>query len=377
MDTITAMPEESLLTLERLGYQPVKPADQMIFSPYYDRMNGHWSSATCFLCLAAYEGTITAFYKKAGEVLLCLEYDAIAGELVAIPFIGRYTQETVSCAFQILQSDMAALDVPLVVMDIVPWMLPFYDRIGVSWEITDLRSLRDYIYQRSDFLASMESSDNRYRYRYFVRRYAPETITLTKELWRDCIDFMEEFWCPHRDCSSCHYGCPRDTVANVMRDFEHMEADGILVRVDGRPVGFCITNCRNGLGIYQFKMANNHIKGVNEYLLRECFDRFLTDAEEINYTEDMGLEHLRAYKTRLSPHTLQPRLTLRAKSSDRRGDKRRIGDALFPVCAESPAVYLHDCVPRGDVRIFPELSVPDSRQPIQTFRNLYRARLSD
>ncbi len=313
MDIIKVMPEQQLQTLERLGYQRVKPTDQRIFSPYYDQMNGHWSSATCFLCLVAYEGTITAFYKKAGEVLLCLEYDAIADELVAIPFIGRYTQETVSCAFQILQSDMAALGVPLVVMDIVPWMLSFYDKTGVSWEITDLRDLRDYIYQRSDFLASMESSDNRYRYRYFLRRYEPETITLTEEYWRECRDCMEEFWCPHVDCSSCHYGCPRDTVVRVMKEFENMETDGLLVRVGGRPVGFCITTCRNGLGVYQFKHANNHIKGVNEYLLRECFDRFLADAEEINYTEDMGLEHLRTYKVRLSPYTLQPKLTLRAK----------------------------------------------------------------
>ena len=310
LKVINTIPEHLLKQLPQLGYRLVKPEDQRVFDPYYDQMNGHWSSATCFLCLAAYEGVITAFYKKAGEVLLCLEYDATAEELVAIPFIGRYTRETVSRAFQILQSDMAALGVPLVVMDIVPWMLPFYQETGVSWEITDLRSLRDYIYQRPDFLASMESNDSRYRYRYFVRRYAPEIITLTKEHWRDCVDCMEEFWCPHRDCSSCHYGCPRDIVARVIREFEYMETDGLLVRVGGRPVGFCITTCRNGLGVYQFKHADNHIKGVNEYLLRECFDRFLTDAEEINYTEDMGDEGLRAYKSKLAPYTLLPHLTL-------------------------------------------------------------------
>lgn len=313
MPTIKVIREEQLQTLEQLGYQQVKPTDQPIFSPYYDQMNGHWSSATCFLCLVAYEGTITAFYKKAGDVLLCLEYDGTADELVAIPFIGRYTNETVSHAFQILQSDMAALGVPLVVMDIVPWMLSFYDKMGISWEITDLRDLRDYIYQRSDFLASMERSDDRYRYRYFLRRYEPETIVLTKEHARECIDCMEAFWCTRVDCSSCHYGCPRDTVAYVMREFENLETDGLLVRVGGRPVGFCITTCRNGLGVYQHKHADNYIKGVNEYLLRECFDRFLSGAEEINYTEDMGLEHLRAYKSRLSPYTLQPKLILRAK----------------------------------------------------------------
>ena len=60
-----------------------------------------------------------------------------------------------------------------------------------------------------------------------------------------------------------------------------------------------------------FKHTDNHLKGINEYLLRECFTRFLSGAEEINYTADIGDEGLRAYKSKLAPYTLSPSMTLR------------------------------------------------------------------
>ena len=65
------------------------------------------------------------------------------------------------------------------------------------------------------------------------------------------------------------------------------------------------------MGVYLSKRTDNRIKGINEYLLRECFTRFLSGAEEINYTEDMGNEGLRAYKSKLAPYRLSPRITLR------------------------------------------------------------------
>ena len=75
--------------------------------------------------------------------------------------------------------------------------------------------------------------------------------------------------------------------------------------------GLCIVSCRNGLGVYQYKNAVNRMKGINEYLLRESFERYLQSADTINYTEDMGVENLRYYKEHMAPaHTLLSKLTL-------------------------------------------------------------------
>ena len=303
------LPEGQIRKLKLLGYRPLNSADYQVFDPYYDNMNAHWSCAAGFLSFVAWSGTFPLFYKRVGELLVCLGYEL--GEWAAIPFLGHYSSDTVSHAFRVLQSDMEALQVPLLIIEVSPWMLPFYRETGVSWEITDNRDVMDYVYQKADLLASMDKSDSRYRYRYFVRRYAPETIVLTKEHQQECLDCMETIWCPYRSCSDCHYGCPKEAISRVLGEYDNLQADGLLVRVNERAVGFCITTCRNGLGIYYFKYADNHLKGINEYLLRECFNRFLSGADEINYTDDMGIESLRAHKSRLSPYTLLPKLRLR------------------------------------------------------------------
>lgn len=312
----TILPEPLVRQLARLGYRRVTKHEQRVFDPYYDAMNDHWTSAACFLCILAWRDAIPTFYKPVGGLLCCLQYDGTVGEWTAIPFMGRYSPESVGNAFRVLRADMEALRFPLKVMELSEWMLPFYQGLdGISWEVERPRELADYIYRRTDFENALNSSDNRYRYRYFLRRFSPETVVLTPDRREECMDFMRAAWCPGRECADC-FCCPVETIGNVTDALDAVRADGVLVRVDGKPAGFCITTCRNGLGIYQFKHAYNHMKGINEYLLRECFTRFLSGAEEINFTDDMGVESLRAYKSRLAPYTLSPRIVLRGKASN-------------------------------------------------------------
>ena len=236
---------------------------------------------------------------------------------MALPFIGRYSQGGFENAFRVFQSDMESLGVPLKVMFLSEWMLPFYQITGgISWELEKPRELMEYIYQKADFVKSMDSSDSRYRYRYFVRKFSPETVVLTPDCREECLDCIKSVWCPYQKCSDC-YACPLDAVSNVIGALDDLRSDGILVRVDGKPVGFCVVSCRNGLGLYMFKHADNHMKGINEYLLRECFTRFLSEADEINYTADIGDEGLRAYKSRLAAYTLSPCVTLYQKNNQK------------------------------------------------------------
>ena len=105
-----------------------------------------------------------------------------------------------------------------------------------------------------------------------------------------------------------------DAVSNVVGALDNLRTEGLLVRVDGKAAGFCVVLRLNGMGVYLLKHADNRMKGINEYLLRECLTRFLSGAEKINFTEDMGNEGLRAYKSKLAPYTLSPRITLREET---------------------------------------------------------------
>ena len=52
------------------------------------------------------------------------------GHPVAVPFVGNYTEEKIKKAMQILKEDFAGFDAQLIIMDVVPWMLPYYEANG-------------------------------------------------------------------------------------------------------------------------------------------------------------------------------------------------------------------------------------------------------
>ena len=209
------------------------------------------------------------------------------------------------------REDFAGFDAQLIIMDVVPWMLPYYEASGIQFEIEDNRDYMDYTFTPEQFLAGMDTQDDRYRYNYFKRRFAYETEEITPFHREEIREFMEREWCGEKTCEECHCGCLLRVIDNLVPVFDKIRINGILVRVEGKMAGLCIVSCRNGLGVYQYKNAVNRIKGINEYLLRESFERYLQSADTINYTEDMGVENLRYYKEHMAPaHTLLSKLTL-------------------------------------------------------------------
>ena len=305
------IPQKMLEIFLARGYQELRVEDQSLFDPYYDSMNEHWSANTCFLNLIGWRDSYPTYFKIAEGLLINITYLNTEGYPVAVPFVGNYTEEKIKKAMQILKEDFAGFDAQLIIMDVVPWMLPYYEASGIQFEIEDNRDYMDYTFTPEQFLAGMDTQDDRYRYNYFKRRFAYETEEITPSHQEEIREFMEKEWCGEKTCEECHCGCLLQVIDNLVPVFDKIRINGILVRVEGKMAGLCIVSCRNGLGVYQYKNAVNRIKGINEYLLRESFERYLQSADTINYTEDMGVENLRYYKEHMAPaHTLLSKLTL-------------------------------------------------------------------
>ena len=305
------IPQKMLEIFLARGYQELRVEDQSLFDPYYDSMNEHWSANTSFLNLIGWRDSYPTYFKIAEGLLINITYLNTEGYPVAVPVVGNYTEEKIKKAMQILKEDFAGFDAQLIIMDVVPWMLPYYEASGIQFEIEDNRDYMDYTFTPEQFLAGMDTQDDRYRYNYFKRRFAYETEEITPFHREEIRDFMEREWCGEKTCEECHCGCLLRVIDNLVPVFDKIRINGILVRVEGKMAGLCIVSCRNGLGVYQYKNAVNRIKGINEYLLRESFERYLQSADTINYTEDMGVENLRYYKEHMAPaHTLLSKLTL-------------------------------------------------------------------
>lgn len=310
------IPQRILDGIEACGYRLAKPEHQKVFDPYYDRMNQPWSASTSFLNIVAFSDTMPVFFKEAGDMIIGLCCESNEKMLVGIPFIGHYTNESVNQAFAVLKNDFSRIGEPMVIMDVTRWMLPYYEAIdGFSFEIEDKREYMEYTFAASDFEAGMDRQDDRYRYRYFMRKFDYETEELSSAHRDEVIAFMDETWCGDRECDTCQFGCMREVISRTVLALDHIHAKGLLVRVDGSMAGFVIVTMRMGQAIYQFKHAVNRMKGINEYLLRESYERYLKGAEIINYTEDCGIEGLRRYKMNLAKnYKLASRLTLIGKA---------------------------------------------------------------
>ena len=308
------MPRELLNKIHERGYSMVSAADEALFDTYYDRMNGHWSSSTCFCNVYSWYDTFPTFFKEAKDLIISINYVREDGYLAAIPFIGEYTVPRIREAMALLKDDFRYFGEKLSVNDVSPWMYPFYEQSGVDFEVEDNRNYKDYTFTPSQFLAGMNAQDDRYRYRYFLRKNVFEVVEIVPSMKEEVRRLMEEVWCSGVSCSFCHYGCLANVVAILTGDSDRLRMHGLVVRIGGKAVGLCICTVKNGLGVFQYKNADNRIKGLNEFLLRETFDRYMQNVDTINYTEDMGIESLRNFKEHMAPEfSLTSKMILREK----------------------------------------------------------------
>ena len=309
-----AISEELKNKLIDRGYRQVAVEDEPLFDTYYDKMNAHWSSSTCVCNMICWQDTFPTFFKEADGMLLCLNYVSEDGVMTGIPMIGEYTEESVKKAVATLKSDFEYFGEEFCIIDVTNWMLPYFEKSGVKFEVDDRRDLMDYVFTPEMFLAGMEKQDDRYRCRYFMRKNNYEVVEITPEHADEIRELMERIWCEGLSCSHCHYGCLSNVVVTLAKVFDKLRVHGLLVRVDAKAVGFTMCSVKRDFCVFQYKNADNRIKGLNEFLLRETFERYMGGVTEINYTEDIGLENLRRYKMNMAPEfKLSSKMILTAK----------------------------------------------------------------
>ena len=306
------MEQEQVLL--RLGFIRLKPEAAGLFYQHYEQLDGDLAAFTSFVSMVAWSHSDIVFYRTVRDFLVCVAWEYTGQRFVLLPFFGKYSQAEINAVFKEAEEVFKELKAPLVMTDIREWMIPWYQKIpGVKWELVNDRDYSDYMYRKEDFLAAADTQKNRYNYRYFIRKFEPETVELTAESEGECLSLLEETWCEVHTCDECDCGCQKQTISNVLSSLDQTGAKGILVSVKGQPVGYSIVEARRGVGIFHFMKIRKGYRGINEYIHRECCERYFRDCDMINYTEDMGEEGLRLHKSRLAPYTLAPNCELRMR----------------------------------------------------------------
>jgi hypothetical protein len=173
----------------------------------------------------------------------------------------------------------------------------------------------DYIYRAADLaeLPGRAYGKKRNLIRQFERDHAGqgkvEIVELSSANAQQCMQCLED-WRSERASEGLSdiLECERQAIACAVAHFELLELKGLMVLVEGRAQGFGIASrLKDDTGVLNFEKASDKIKGLYQFLDRECARRLFPGRAFINKESDMGDAGLAQAKSSYHP-------VMRAKS---------------------------------------------------------------
>jgi len=178
------------------------------------------------------------------------------------------------------------------------------------FSIEEQKKFDDYVYLAEDLaqLKGNKYSKKRNLIRQFKKKYLDKgrvnVEPITSSAAPECIEFLEK-WCEERDCDNeagIDLACEKEAAINALENIDIMEANGILLRVDGRVSAFGIaSHLTENMGALHFEKAFAHIKGLYQYFDNLCAGRLFKGYKYINKESDMDIPGIAKAKRSYHP----------------------------------------------------------------------------
>lgn len=107
--------------------------------------------------------------------------------------------------------------------------------------------------------------------------------------------------------------CEKKAITCALETMEELPWRGLYVRIDGEVCAFAImSRLTREMGVLNFEKALGRIRGLYQFLDRECARRLFHDLKYINKESDMGIETLAEAKRSYDPKEMIKSFTLTA-----------------------------------------------------------------
>jgi len=184
------------------------------------------------------------------------------------------------------------------------------DRIEPLFVVSRQKEFDDYVYLAEDLstLKGNRYAKKRNLIHQFRRNYLDkkkvDIESLTSSAASECIDFLDQ-WCKQRDCDydeDADLECERRAAVNMIEHIDAVDAQGLVVRVDGVVSAFAV-GCRltETMGVLHFEKAFSHIKGLYQFFDNLCAKRLFNGYKFINKESDMDVPGLARAKRSYHP----------------------------------------------------------------------------
>jgi len=292
-----------------MTFKPLEVDDYAILKPCFERQ-GYDLSPYSLLSLIAWNGQVyrTSWQTEGSSVILSFQSSLDPADRYLILPVPPPPDPDADDLVRLARR----LDFPSI------WHVPedWVERLGRSaletrFRLTEQPEYEDYIYGTKDMA---ELRGNRYTKKRnlihqfekaFVNRGRVVVEPIRRENAAECLAFLDE-WCRLRgECNPLGedtLSCERRAVITAVENLEVLEGIGILVRIDGAVSAFGIASRLNRtMATLNFEKAYPSVRGLYQYLDRECARLLFTGFEYINKESDMGLAELAKSKESYHP----------------------------------------------------------------------------
>lgn len=178
---------------------------------------------------------------------------------------------------------------------------PYFEQAGFT--LTADRGNFDYVYNMEDLrtLKGKRLHGKRNHINQFLSRYTYKYVTITPDMFDDCMAIYEE-WLAGKD--PAEYGVLGEQEA-IRIGLKHMRELGLVgggILVDGKLRAFSLgERIDDEMAVIHIEKADASIPGLYPLINKEFVNHTWKDVKFINREEDMGLEGLRKAKLSYFP----------------------------------------------------------------------------
>ncbi|MDX9788612.1 MAG: phosphatidylglycerol lysyltransferase domain-containing protein [Desulfobacterales bacterium] len=185
-----------------------------------------------------------------------------------------------------------------------------WQETAVYFDITEQPGHANYIYKTEDLarLKGNRYSKKRNLINQFERTYLDKNRVQIEPIGpanaAACIEFIDN-WCDAYPCgieTNEDLVCERQAVKCSIENIHMLALDSLLIRIDGEVSALGIaTRLTDTMGVLHYEKAFTHIKGLYQYLDRECARHLFKGYPFINKESDMELPGLTQAKKSYYP----------------------------------------------------------------------------
>lgn len=179
------------------------------------------------------------------------------------------------------------------------------------FHIVEQAGYEDYIYLTEDLstLKGNRFTQKRNHINWFndncIKQGLVSVEAVTGKNSGECLSFLDK-WCEdHNGCRGVEndsLACEKRALVAALKHIEELEGAGLLVRINGAVSALGVASRLNAAtGVLNFEKAFSHIRGLYQFLDRECARVLFRDYKYINKESDMGIPELARSKRSYNP----------------------------------------------------------------------------